>query len=392
MARPKRKVADTVGSLTLRRSPRHATTSRETHQEPVAKRRKTQRHASKKTVEREVEQPPAKVPRKRKAEQKAVNQSSDTHPAATFKPPKNPRATFEELPAELRLQIYELLCESTMIHVHRHREDGKPILDEDDITNGEIKFSWTPCRGTNPRSPLLCANPKWSGMCKEEDRCAYKINEPLELRGFWALAACNKAIRSETKELGLRNSVVSIDIHILIEWLHHLVEYAPDQIALLHRITITALDCYDHHDYAISILTSCLPALEAVGFQFQSPAMHWMDFERYPAWRIQDNAWKKWKALRISRFFEPDITMAFEATTWRSNSTLPPWESYKPPRMDAIRAFGRGKKALIWVPWDRFEVPRFKFEMQECCPLAELKRNAKWRAWWRTKETKDFAL
>jgi hypothetical protein len=139
------------------------------------------------------------------------------HPATIFKTPENPRATFEGLPAELRLQIYGYLGESLLIHVHKRIKKNQALP----------PFTWTPCCQPNPKTPLLCANPEWSSMCKEQDRCTREANAPLQLQGSWALAVSNKAIRNESLELFLRGATVSVHWDDLHPWLDHLIVYAP---------------------------------------------------------------------------------------------------------------------------------------------------------------------
>jgi hypothetical protein len=143
------------------------------------------------------------------------------HPTTIFKTPENPRATFEGLPAELRLQIFGYLGESLLIHVH------KRIKKKQKKNQALPPFTWTPCRQPNPKTPLLCANPEWSSMCKEQDRCTREANAPLQLQGSWALAVSNKAIRNESLELFLRGATVSVHWDDLHPWLDHLIVYAP---------------------------------------------------------------------------------------------------------------------------------------------------------------------
>jgi hypothetical protein len=69
----------------------------------------------------------AKANKKRKTRNAAVTEEVDLdavgfeelYPATIFKTPKNPRATLEGLPAELRLEIYKHLSDSSLVHVHR---------------------------------------------------------------------------------------------------------------------------------------------------------------------------------------------------------------------------------------------------------------------------------
>src|SRR4051812_9440846 len=60
----------------------------------------------------QVSQVPKKS-KKRSDKQAGSEEALKKHPAAMFKSPGNPQATLEGLPAELRLQIYDYLCDST---------------------------------------------------------------------------------------------------------------------------------------------------------------------------------------------------------------------------------------------------------------------------------------
>jgi hypothetical protein len=204
--------------------------------------------------------------RKRPRKDAITSTAKNENPAAVFRTPSNTQATLSGLPAELRLQIYSYLCDSTIIHVHNHTDNV-----------GGSRFTWTPCRSPSSASPLLCANPKWSGMCDEEDRCTYKIYSPPEPVGFWALAASNKLIRNEAQEFFLRKTVVSIHPQDLRSWLDHLAGKDARRLDSLRRVTLAGPNSYRHFSNAeLQLLRDRLPNLEALGFQFQDPVWRWM--------------------------------------------------------------------------------------------------------------------
>ncbi|KAF2028255.1 hypothetical protein EK21DRAFT_90812 [Setomelanomma holmii] len=229
-------------------------------------------------------------------------------PATAFRAPENPEATLSGLPAELRLQIDSYLCDTTIIHVHNDGTD----------TGDKARFTWTPCRSPNPASPLLCANPKWSGMCPEEDRCTYKIYAPPEPVGFWALAASNKAFRNDTQEFFLSRSVVSIDFLDLRPWLDHLAESDPKRVESLRRITLAGPTSWRLSRAEIHLLTERLPNLEGMGFQFQDVIYRWV--RSYCGNDIQVNqvAWKNWHVNRL-KAFDRSTTITMEAIIWRKS-------------------------------------------------------------------------
>ncbi|KAH7091527.1 hypothetical protein FB567DRAFT_437000 [Paraphoma chrysanthemicola] len=285
---------------------------------------------------------PRKRPARVKSSKGQSEEDSTEHPASTFRTPTNPFATLSNLPAELRLQIYSHLCDTTIIHVHRHgAEYGK-----------NSKFTWTPCRAPSSASPLLCANPKWSGMCDEEDRCTYKIYAPPEPIGFWGLAASNKMIRNETQEFFLRKSVVSIHPRDLRPWLDHLADKDPKRC--------------------------------------QDSIYRWTPFANRSNFQFDGEAWKRWHIVDWMKSFSPSVTIAIEAIVWKKSH--PRWTPNIVEQQVAVRLIRQGepteegsRSASGWADED--------VDVQIVKPgkLASPKRNAKWRQWWRGKEMKGFA-
>lgn len=288
-------------------------------------------------------QPSANISRACEAEQEAADPSVDLHPAATFKIPKNPRATFQALPAELRLQIYELLCESVMIHVYRHKPDGKPMPNEHDDADETVKFSWTPCRATSPQSPLFCAEPAWTGTCVQQDDHKHKLNTPPAPLGFWALAACNKALFRETSASLLRNTVVSIYPADLAPWLTHLSQQTPSRTSQVQRLTLAGPEYRANNATAMQTLRSHLPNLHAVAVQGRTRFWDWARYRSRSSWQMQTtNGNSNWLRLESARLFPPSLSVAFEANVWRNKGTLFPVDPHATQRVAAIRFFGRG--------------------------------------------------
>lgn len=305
----------------------------------------------------------------------------DSHPAEHFKTPSNPQATLEGLPAELRLQVYNYLCDSTIIHVHHH-------VDEKANTS---KFTWTPCRAPNPKSPLLCANPKWSGMCDEADRCTYKLYAPPEPRGFWALAASSKHVRNEAQEFFLRSTVVSMDPRTLRPWLDHLEKHAPKQLDSIRRITFAGPTA---HTYCIQTNIADVqrraPNLEAVGIQVQDASYRWVHSTPNNKLQILDNTWSRVYWIPWIYPLQPTIDVAIEALIWRKHCRYTP--NNVPEQQAAIRIYRKGRTleeggTPAASPWRDGDV---EVEIDTPGKLHSYKRNAKWRQWWRTKETKNL--
>ncbi|KAH4200543.1 hypothetical protein HBI56_026420 [Parastagonospora nodorum] len=126
----------------------------------------------------------------------------------------------------IELQIYSHLRDIIMNDVHRQQKRKLDI------------FTWTPCRSSSTLSPLLCANPKWSGVCSEDERCTYRLGSLAVLRGAWALAASNKMIRNKAQEMFFRDSVVSVRAQDLEVWLDHLAMKNPRHLNRLQRVCL----------------------------------------------------------------------------------------------------------------------------------------------------------
>lgn len=324
---------------------------------------------------------PRKRPARGKSSKGQSEEDSTEHPASTFRTPTNPYATLSNLPAELRLQIYSHLCDTTIIHVHHHGSEY----------NKNSKFTWTPCRAPSSASSLLCANPKWSGMCDEEDRCTYKIYAPPEPIGFWGLAASNKMIRNETQEYFLRKSVVSIHPRDLRPWLDHLADKDPNRVESLRRITLAGPNSYRHFtNLELQLLRDRIPNLEAVGFQCQDANYRWTSFGNRRDFQVNVEAWKRWHTIDWMKSFSPSVTIAVEAIIWKKSH--PRWTPNIVEQQVAVRILRQGipaeegsRSTSGWADED--------VDVQVVKPgkLASPKRNAKWRQWWRGKEMKGFA-
>jgi hypothetical protein len=303
--------------------------------------------------------------------------------ASIFRTPQNAQATFAGLPAELRLQIYSHLCDSTIIHVHHHKGNE----------DKESRFTWTPCRSPSPSSPLLCANPKWSGMCEEEDRCTYKIYAPPEPVGFWGLAASSKSIRNETQEFFLRNTVVSIHPHDLGPWIDRVAERDSRLLNNLRRITLAGPNSYLYFSNAeLQLVRNRIPNLEGLGFQCQDSIWRWVRSRANNDIQIDSDAWKRWHVTDWLKAFDPSITIAMEAMIWRK--VHPRWNPNDIEQQVAIRVIRKGQDAengsgsRSGSGWADEDV---EVEVVKPGRLASKKRIAKWRQWWRGEGMKGFA-
>jgi hypothetical protein len=318
---------------------------------------------------------------------KAKASTSPPQSLPRFSPSSNPRATLTGLPAELRLHIYSYLRGTDLIHVHWHEKTE--ITDE--------RFTWTPCRGTDPSNRLLCANPKWSGTCTEEERCTYNTVTPSEPRGFHALAASCKALRDEIMGLLSRCEGVSIPTIALRPWLSYMEQRAPKHLEQLRRITLEAR--WGRREYSFFGITdsdeleSRLPRLEAIGVQSQGWLPDWVITSRGPDVTMRtDDMWKRWQNARRLMISGADIETTVEIMVHWNPRRIPNYmcnpdvveqmisvRFTRPVPKDGGEVDNRG--TVIWKEED--------IEVEVIQPkhlLGEPKQNAKWREWWKTDE------
>lgn len=228
-------------------------------------------------------------------------------------------------------------------------------------------------------------------MCKEEDRCTHKLTAPPEPRGFWALIACNKAIRREAKAPCLRNTAISIGPCEFGIWFYHLSLHAPSHIQQIRRITIAGPEKFSLGDFAMDTLRAGFPNIQGVGYQCHSPFRRWTKQWRNGRWMIPKYAWKDWASLELTSHFDPSVEFVLEAIVWRHPNNLLPSEPEGPEHMTAVRVFCQGTKDVRDIETLRKMDRMWHTETVDCSPLPEPKRNAMWRTWWRGKKGVDFS-
>lgn len=214
-------------------------------------------------------------------------------------------------------------------------------------------FTWTACLRPSPDSPLLCADPKWSGGCKEEYRCGYKIGAPLpKAFGFWGLAVSRKHILNECLEFFLRKSVISIHPENLEPWLKYLEQRALKYIELLHSVTLTGPNTFRHNwNREFNLLNECLPNLKAVGSQGQDSEHRWL--RNYVHMRhaastggeptyFGTNVWRSWNITGYVCQFDCSITIALEAMVLMYPNDAQPFRQ----QQASIRILRDGRAAI----------------------------------------------
>jgi hypothetical protein len=255
--------------------------------------------------------------RRRKQEDPSTEQeslstvTSSTSTTAGLQIPNDHQASLLGIPAELRLEIYSHLYDSLIIHVHQHQWPADKAS----------QFTWTPCRAASESSRLLCANPKWSGKCKEEDRCTYDAASPRELAGAWALTASNRLIRKEAHDLFFRKSVVSIHPQDITPWLNYLTQRHPRQVENLRHVTLAGPNSWRvMSKLEFDTIRTRIPHLQGLGVQCQNPLYHWVNMSDQPrlkAGEVDFEKWHKWNIVEWVRDFDPTITIALQAMIWR---------------------------------------------------------------------------
>ena len=230
---------------------------------------------------------------------------------------------------------------------------------------------------TQPEEPTTLREPNWPGMCKEKDRCTFKLYSPPKHFGFWALAASSKAIRKEAQESFLRRTVISIHPENLQPWLDHLAKHAPRQIDHLRRVTLAGPNTHPEFLQAqIRLLRERVPNLEGVGFQGQEGVWRWVRAYAPGEPCIERETWESWNILEWMRIFDSSVTIALEGIMWYKHEH---WQTMIVERQFAVRMLRKGKTEGQGWNDDDVEV-----EFDEPGKLAESKKNAKWRAWWRS--------
>ncbi|KAF1838230.1 hypothetical protein BDW02DRAFT_34192 [Decorospora gaudefroyi] len=330
----------------------------------------------------------SKKSKKTKTKETAVAKPSEEHPASIYKTLENPQASFEGLPAELRLEIYDHLCHSTIVHVHKHINKKKKTkkLKDSDNTNFE-RFTWTPCRLPNPKYPLLCANPKWSGMCTEEERCTHKVYAPPEPRGFWALAASSKQIRNETHGCFFRKSVISIHGKNLQSWLDYLAKHAPHRMEHLRRITLAGPSgkLYSTGS-SMQLLCERVPKLEGVGIQTQDDWTQWMSSPLIHHFEVLADHRRMLDMKRWVQPFDPSVTVVLEAMVYYKWWSVHTYAARHKDQQIVFRLLRKGKKDEDGADAWNDEDVTVDIDAPAVGKLVARRQNAKWRPWWHEDE------
>jgi hypothetical protein len=312
--------------------------------------------------------------------------SANLDPGALAQPegPKNPHASFLGIPAELRLAIYDYVFGSSLVHVHCH-EDKENVQEP-------IHFSWTACREPNPKCTLLCANPKWSGLCKDSERCTVTVGALPEPRGFEALMWTCKSIRQESQTSFLRNTTVSIGTWYYWKWIKYLEERSPQHFELVRYITLAGESTYkqlvwdtDIPENPFESIRVKFPNLQGIAFQVQAGryGIRGLKVEKQPTWRELGLA----QGLDL---FDRNLTVAQEVSVYQK-----PWwlnGSIITDIYARIRVIREGKYDVhdrSTSGWDDQDI-----ETESCMMSGEQVtvrgKNAKWKRWWPKSEAQLF--
>ncbi|KAF2115356.1 hypothetical protein BDV96DRAFT_76697 [Lophiotrema nucula] len=287
--------------------------------------------------------------------------------------PKNPQACLLGLPTELRLQIYEYLFESVLIHLHRRYEP-----------NGNATLTWTSCSQTSERSSLLCANPKWSGLCEDERRCEYRSDALPESSCMAFMWTC-KLIYIEASPTARSRAALSIPEEMFYEFRC----YSPPK--LLEKVTRLALtgpyDDFGHKGWAPYInLSAWLPQLKEVAFQGQvARAMLQDEYGEY----VPEQKFRDWFLFKLfAKRFSPQVAITFDGLSLTREDELLP-KAGNADEMVRFRVVRRGKEVDEKIMDDEWRDEDIEI-LSERSSLQESGRDAGWRVWWNKPDTKDL--
>lgn len=257
-------------------------------------------------------------------------------------------------------------------------------------------FTWTPCKGASATSPLLCANPKWSGLCAEEDRCTYKKYAPPAPRGFAALTASCKFLRSETQGYWMRNTVVSIAPLALRLWLLYLEKHARHQLRNLRRVTLAGPDQYNTFKAQhVRELWRRVPNLEAVAFQGQTHPFPWIRQVSEVYNVDMRSRWHQWSALAPFRVFPRSVTVVVEGLIYlkRRTSKTTKGKPLKEQQL-VVRVIREGKEpdenGMFEGEGDGWGDEDVQLELVQPGGLVEKASDALWREWWKDEFFEPF--
>ncbi|KAF2267449.1 hypothetical protein CC78DRAFT_577160 [Lojkania enalia] len=316
------------------------------------------------------------IPRKTGSKRKSP--AVDPISPSTWREPANPQATFMGLPTELRLHIYSYISNATLMHVYRHKE-GQWI-------NGNWRpprFFWSPCQAPHPDYPMLCLNPKWSGLCEESERCAYRIYSPPESSGFVALSQTCKLIHSETQEFFRRGTSVCIHPQEVRPWLDHLESIAPEQIECLQSVTFFGMrPDRSWYDVAIKELKSRVPNLTTVGCQGQVRKWSMLNGRHV----FDAELWRNWYLAQCVKTLDANITVVMEGYIFNKRRVNYAHSPDKDEQL-VVRVVREGKNGKY--NGDSWTNGNVETELRRS-ELISPKRTAKWRQWWRGKDLVGF--
>jgi hypothetical protein len=263
-----------------------------------------------------------------------------------------------------------------MVHVHKRRG----------------RYTWTPCKGTNPTYPLLCHHPRWSGLCPETERCSYKHAETPEPRGFWGLAATCKLVHEEMEHLFMKETCFSIHPAHMKGWLTWLDRHAPKQLHSITKVTFAGPDhrlhAPSHYTGTLEAVEKALPNLEAIGYQCQTPQSTWITkyYDLYSLGRGlgERDHWASWHPFECLDIFAPTITVVVEGMVW--------WkpEEYHHEYQGIIRVVRDGKQERYKGSGCEDDDVKLEVVQPQRIAYHEGKDPIGWELWWETEQLQAF--
>ncbi|OCK83748.1 hypothetical protein K432DRAFT_390122 [Lepidopterella palustris CBS 459.81] len=175
-------------------------------------------------------------------------------------PPETPRdasLTLLDLPAELRIMIYEYLFSNLLIHINRRKGPA---------SSSRVHFTSSACIKQSSKSPLLCRNPIFDIIDKK--RCNHLEPAKRDQNRMAFFLTC-RLIFQETRLMIYSQPVLHIgheDFRPFVDMLN------PDQRGAIRRLTLTSPFMSGRRidgnvGDALRCAREMLPNLRRVGFQ-----------------------------------------------------------------------------------------------------------------------------
>ncbi|OCK96386.1 uncharacterized protein K441DRAFT_656975 [Cenococcum geophilum 1.58] len=177
-------------------------------------------------------------------------------------PQHHPRSKFLELPAELRLMIYDNLFSSLLVHINQR---------QDSYGSTRTYFIASACMEPQKDSPFLCAYPIWSIF--NGKRCNHRVPERQLLNPLAFFLTC-RLVYSETRFMIYSEPVLQLRYEDSKPFIKKL---KSEQLSAIRRLSLTTpflfgLGMTDDLSNALGYIQKKLPQLRGIGMQTPTSA------------------------------------------------------------------------------------------------------------------------